>query len=250
MTIIQLVQLILQHQYFLYENKLYQQLAGGPLSLPLTKTLVNIYLWYCQLDLVSMLSNKKELFGRCANELFFTWNESKEELQTLLDEKIIRHDKTTNIHLRTSMGHKIHYLDAEFGHHEGILQTNVYHRVNIEPYALPYVYDTTKRQEHSYLLRDALVRAVLYCSNVDEFENERFYIELSFMINNASLDFIKETIEKFYHVNLTYLLLNHISIKICTIYFDNMFVYIKNDERSIIDDNETRDNGDDNEIYY
>lgn len=199
-TILQLVQLVLENQYFLHENKLYQQLAGGPLGLSLTKTLANIYLWYWQTDVVLMLTNKKQLFGRCLDEIFFTWNESKDELQKVLNE-MINNDylKNTHVKITTSTGQKIHYLDAQFGHSNGILQTNVYHEQSIEPYALPYVYDTTTtRQDHSFLLRAALIRAVLFCSNVDEFENERFYIELSFLINNASLNFIEETIEKFF----------------------------------------------------
>ncbi|CAF1428017.1 unnamed protein product [Adineta steineri] len=197
-TIVQLVQLILRNQYFLYENKLYQQITGAPSNTQLTQTLANIYLLYLQQDFVSILNNKKEIFGRCLNHIIFTWNESKDELQMLLNQNIIDHFKTSHIRITTDIGHEIHYFDSKITHDEGILQTNVYHKPNIEPYALPFVYDTTQRQDHLFLLRAALIRAILYCSNVDEFENERFYIELSFLINDASLDFIQQTIQNFF----------------------------------------------------
>ena len=198
-TIIQLVQLILQTQYLLHENKLYQQIAGSPLNTRLTQTLANIYLFYWHRDLVSILkNNKKEIFGRCSNQFIFTWNESEDELQALLNPMIMDHFKNAHIRITTSTGHQIYYFDAKISHHEGVLQTNVYHQPNLEPYSLPYVYDTTKRQDHLFLLRAALIRAVLYCSNIDEFENERFYIELSFLINDATLNFIEETIRTFF----------------------------------------------------
>jgi hypothetical protein len=63
-TIIDLVRLFLENQYCLYENKLYQLIRGSSFNSPLTMILANIYLYYWQQDLVAILDDKNELFGR------------------------------------------------------------------------------------------------------------------------------------------------------------------------------------------
>jgi len=63
-TIIRLVRLILKKQYFMYDNKLYQQTKGGNPDSLLIRLLVDIYLLYWQQNLVQFLKRKKELFGR------------------------------------------------------------------------------------------------------------------------------------------------------------------------------------------
>jgi hypothetical protein len=63
-TIIILVRLVLKMQYFMYDNKLYQQTKGGNSDSSLIQLLVNIYLFYWQQDLMQFLRRKKELFGR------------------------------------------------------------------------------------------------------------------------------------------------------------------------------------------
>jgi hypothetical protein len=63
-TVIALVRLILETQYFTFENKLYRQTQGSNPDSSLTKLLIDIYLFYWQQDLMQILSRKKELFGR------------------------------------------------------------------------------------------------------------------------------------------------------------------------------------------
>ena len=65
-TIIQLVRLVLQNQYFIYENKLYQQIHGSASGSLLTIPLACIYLFYGQssLSIHTLIRNKNELFGR------------------------------------------------------------------------------------------------------------------------------------------------------------------------------------------
>ena len=63
-TIIELVRLVLQNQYLLYENKLYQLIRGGTRNSPWTTLLTNIYVFYWQQDLLDKLKKKNETFGR------------------------------------------------------------------------------------------------------------------------------------------------------------------------------------------
>jgi hypothetical protein len=63
-TIIQLVRLFLDNQYFLYENKLYQQVKGSSFKSPMTTILANLHIHYCQENLMKRLHDKNEIFGR------------------------------------------------------------------------------------------------------------------------------------------------------------------------------------------
>ncbi len=64
--IIQLVRLVLDNQYFVYEDKLYQQIKGGASGSPLSIPLACIYMFHCRSALMTALIDHKndELFGR------------------------------------------------------------------------------------------------------------------------------------------------------------------------------------------
>jgi hypothetical protein len=204
-TIIQLIRLILENQFCIYDNALYQQMIGSSIDSPLITTLIDIYIFYWQYDLLRTLNKKRNIFfkryfGRCLNQIVFIWNGSRDELLTFLNQQNLTHSNYDYIQKTVSMDHKISYLDGEFSDIEGILQTRVYHHLNFEPYALPYISSKKTRdsESHASLLCAALVRAILYCSDEREFENELFYIELSFLLNDVSWYFIQTIIENFF----------------------------------------------------
>ena len=63
-TILQLVRLVLDNQYFVYNYKLYKQTQGSASGSLLTIPLVYIYLFYWQQHLLGDLINNNELFSR------------------------------------------------------------------------------------------------------------------------------------------------------------------------------------------
>ena len=64
------------------------------------------------------------------------------------------------------------------------------HLYKAEPYALPYIDDDIKSKIYSKLIRATLIRAILCCSDVYLFEQERRYMNLSFKLNQFATDFI------------------------------------------------------------
>ncbi|CAF2652304.1 unnamed protein product [Rotaria sp. Silwood2] len=147
------------------------------------------------------MRNKKEVIGRHLNQILFTWNDSKDELYTLLKRVNLFHPRHIQTQITTSIDNKIEYLGVEICHYEGQLQTRVYHNVDYEPYALPYQLETTTAtipEDYDLLLDAALVQVMFFCSNVDEFENERLYIEVSFIINGAPMNIIREAVQNFF----------------------------------------------------
>ena len=198
-TIVQLIQLVLDNQYCVYEKRLYRQTTGSSMDSPLITTLVDIYLFHWQYDLLRRLRRMQDrFFGRCLNKMIFAWNDSRKQLVAFLNQNNLTHSNHPDIRLTVSMGYRVQYLDAEISHHQGMLQTRVYHHPTFEPYALPYLSEIRTAQSHASLLRAALFRAVLYCSSVREFESERLLTELSFLLNDVSLCFIQQIMEHFF----------------------------------------------------
>ena len=64
-TILRLTRLVLENQFFVYNNKLYRQTAGGASGSPLTMPLAYIYLNRCQKALTTAwIDNTQEIFAR------------------------------------------------------------------------------------------------------------------------------------------------------------------------------------------
>ncbi|CAF4110905.1 unnamed protein product, partial [Adineta steineri] len=196
-TIIRLTKLILDNQFCVHDNRLYRLNTGGATTSSLIINLFDIFLDTLLIEFSLILKQRKEIIGRSLQQLIFTWNESDEDLIYLIHESIMNNPNHSyspkTIYVTT--GNTIDYFDAQIGHRQGVLYTKVHHHINLEPEALPYVFDVTPTLTSlpRVLLRAAYLRAFLYCSTVIEFEMERMYIDCSFLNNNNSLAFINQT---------------------------------------------------------
>ena len=145
--------------------------------------------------ILQMLPSELErmLHLRCLDELFFTWNESKERLHDRLN---TIHAQDPHIRMTISIDETINYLDVNIGHLDGDLKIQVAHDLDIEPYALPYVFGHPRHQ-YSTLPRATLVRAVRCCVDVSRFANELEDLRLSFEYNGFEEDFFTDKLQLF-----------------------------------------------------
>ncbi|CAF1366022.1 unnamed protein product [Adineta ricciae] len=200
-TIIQLVRLLLDNQWFIYQNKLYRQIGGGGSGSPFMLLLVNIILYDWQKEFLIHLKQNNELFGRCFDEMFFTWNKSHDELTVFIHRMNM---KNSLIQVQFTTGTQIDFLDTyirffiyDENEDDMELETQVNHESKAEPYALPYIQNLSSDM-YSKLIRAALIRAALCCSDIHEFKQEQQYIVLSFTLNNFPIDFIMEHVMVFF----------------------------------------------------
>jgi len=142
---------------------------------------------------------------RYKDQLFFTWNRSQEELTTFLTS--IR-EQYRHIHFETSIGRYVHFLNAHIENRQGHLYTSVYHQSDIQKYTIPYVVGHAKLQ-HRLWFRSALIRAVCFCTNVADFNQEQIYLEMACLANGYSIDFIETQLQHFY------LRFNAVKIRYC-----------------------------------
>ena len=74
-------------------------------------------MFYWQADLVKSLADKNEVFGRCLDEVFLTWNGSNGALRSLLKTKMANLEQSMPITL--AIGRKISYSECENRSHAG-----------------------------------------------------------------------------------------------------------------------------------
>ncbi|CAF4939775.1 unnamed protein product, partial [Rotaria socialis] len=191
-TMIELVYIVLQNQFCVSNNKLYQQFKGGASGLPLTMLLAYINMFYGQhRDLVASFVEKNELFGRYQDQALLTWHGSEDEFHTLFNTGI------DTEHLMTmSVGSTIHFHDLEIGHNsKGVLESKVYYDRDID--TLPNVSDESienlPKQLHA-----VLYRAVRCCSDLEKFRWERSLINVSFLLSGLPPGSIDSIIQNFY----------------------------------------------------
>ena len=63
-TILKLARLVLDTNYFVYDNKYYRQIKGGTMGSPFTMTLANVYMLEWEQPLVESQLSQNELYGR------------------------------------------------------------------------------------------------------------------------------------------------------------------------------------------
>ncbi|CAM4946829.1 unnamed protein product [Rotaria socialis] len=192
--IFRLTSVFLHNNRFYYNNKIYRFVKGGPISLPFMETLTNMYLFQCFKSLAQTTVLKNEFYGRYKDQIIFTWNEQFDQLNSIL--KTIR---TENINLKfdINIASNVRFLNAYIENQHGILYSRVDHNSAMQPYTLPYVIGHSK-VSYSHWFRLALIRAVRYCTSVIDFNQERVYLEVTWLANGYSLKFIEKRINHFY----------------------------------------------------
>jgi hypothetical protein len=142
------------------------------------------------------------VYYRCRDDIFFTWNGSKDQVQTYLNQILINEQQHPSIQpLMTKIGTKIHLLDLELKHDKkgdvGHLFTKIYRDPKTDEFELPDKFEYYTCQP-SNLFKAALKHAVQCCSNEEDFHDERRHLELSYLIRGFSLNFIHKCIDEFY----------------------------------------------------
>ncbi|CAF1540808.1 unnamed protein product, partial [Rotaria sordida] len=131
---------------------------------------------------------------RYIDDIFFTWNDSQEELEKLLNKLNCHHP---NIKLEYKIGQSLPFLDVLLTNNNGILSTSVYHKPAAEPYVVPFASDHP-RHTFRNIVRAALIRAIRYSSTFEAFNTERRNIRLTLLCNRYPSTYINREFRKFF----------------------------------------------------
>ncbi|CAF4983605.1 unnamed protein product, partial [Rotaria sp. Silwood1] len=193
-TIKELASIVLKENVFVYDKKIYRQTIGGAMGSSFTLTLVNIFMWKWQKELVRRQDISNEFYGRYIDDIFIPWNKSEKELIKLLEEANIWHP---NIELDYKIGQSLPFLDVLVMNDKGNLSTSVYHKPAAEPYVVPSISDHP-RDVFSNVIQTALARAIRYSSTFETYQQERRNIKLMLLYNSYPSSFIETEFQKFY----------------------------------------------------
>ncbi|CAF3441883.1 unnamed protein product, partial [Rotaria socialis] len=81
-----LARIILNENFFSYNNQYYRQIKGGAIGSPFTLTLANIFMWHWEQPLVEHQKKSNELYGRYIDDIFLTSNDSIQNLTKMLED--------------------------------------------------------------------------------------------------------------------------------------------------------------------
>jgi hypothetical protein len=134
---------------------------------------------------------------RYRDEVFITWNQSENQLRTLLATANSQFPQT--MWLTTAIGEKIHFRDIELGQRHGVLRTSVYHELETEDDLLPPFLNVIPRPilDTSKWLRTALFKAIRYCSNAAAFNEEKYLIQSTLERNSFAKIIYTDGYEEF-----------------------------------------------------
>ncbi|CAF3947392.1 unnamed protein product [Rotaria magnacalcarata] len=106
-------------------------------------------------------------------------------------------DKNPNVQFQKLIGTNVPFLNAFVKNQNGELSTRVYHHPILPRYTLPYVVGHSKLA-HGDWFRSALIRAVCYCSSIENFNLERIYLKLTYLANGYSIFFVENNVQHFF----------------------------------------------------
>jgi hypothetical protein len=194
-TIVTLTSLVLQYQVVSYRGQLYRYRQGCSLKHRLGRILLNIFLYQWQTGLVRQVRLDDQYYARCEQHGLFTWDGTPTRVHELFHEWNQAHPY---LNCALAIGNRVELMQMEIENCRGYLVTR-YARTSMSPWMfnLPFVKDHPRLQ-HRRWLRYRLMQAAQYCSSFDDFEQQRRYLECTFLTNGYSLEFVHSLVEQFF----------------------------------------------------
>lgn len=194
-TIMELVRIVLKNQFVYHENSIYQLNTGAFEHLPLIRTLLNIYIDDWQRPFLRQARISEQFYIRYHNQILMTWDSTRVKIESLVEELNQTH---ADVQVQWTMNRINHFMNVYIEIRSNQLYTNVYRDPHEEPFVLPYV-SGHSRLMHRRWFQYALVRAGQYCQEVQDFDDERRQIELTFLSNGYSLEFVEQQLKEFFN---------------------------------------------------
>lgn len=193
-TLIELVRIVLKNQYVYHRNSIYQLNTGAFEHLSLIRTLVNVYIDDWQKPFLRQARISEQFYIRYHDQILLTWDSTRVKIQSLFDELSQTHP---DVQAQWTMNRINNFMNVYIENQANRLYTKVHHDPQQEPFVLPYAIGNP-RSIHRQWFQYALVRAGQYCREVDDFDDERRRIELTFLANGYSIEFVEQQLNEFF----------------------------------------------------
>ena len=187
-----LLELYLQHTLFIYQEQIYSFNRGMSNQTQFNTLLSSLCLYYWKME---KFQNNNEQFHhefllQYNNELFFTWNQSKDKLRTFLD--TLNEFYGDHIDMNIEYGQKLTIQNIYLENSHGQFYTTM----NPTSMILPYVTGYPKVKYQKWF-RSTLIRLIYLCTNCQDFTRQRINMEICCLISGYSYEFIENELENF-----------------------------------------------------
>ena len=106
-----------------------------------------------------------------------------DQLRPILNE--LKQTLSDDIEMISSIDTHVLFLNCSIEKSKGYFSTRVYHDTTIQQFVLPY-FSGHPRLIYRQWYRFMMTRAVRYCHDLEDFQDERRYIEATFLSNGYS----------------------------------------------------------------
>ncbi|CAF4171975.1 unnamed protein product [Rotaria sordida] len=144
-----------------------------------TLTLANIVMWQWERQAILPKLPSHEFYGGYIDDIFLASNESETTLKEWLENANLFHP---NIKLTYTISKTVSFLDVLLNNNNGVLVSSVYHKLAAEPCLLSFLSDHP-RHVFRNVIQTLLMRAILYPSTFEAFNEERRRIRLTLLLN-------------------------------------------------------------------
>lgn len=189
-----LLELYLRHTLFVYQDHIYSFNRGMSNQTYFNTLLSSLCLYYW----TTKKFNNNEFLLQYKNEIFFTWNQSQDNLPTFLD--TLNDFYGDDIDLKIEYGEKIIIQNIYLENHHGKLYTTM----NPTSMILPYVTGYPKLKYQKWF-HSTLIRLIQVCTNYQDFTRQRINMEICCLTSGYSYEFIENELENFnryFNVNI------------------------------------------------
>jgi len=186
--------LLLNNNYFTFNDKLFLQTSGAPMGSPLSSSLAEIIMQNLE---VSILPHFKEFFTihwfRYVDDIFIMTNASMDTIQTILD-RMTTHTPQITFTLQSENNNQLAFLDVLITREGSHFQTQVYHKPTANTAIIPATSMTIRPQKLA-AFKTFFARALSISS-----KPEYMHREIQHIFNIAkNHGFQKEQIARIWH---------------------------------------------------
>ncbi|CAF1172443.1 unnamed protein product [Rotaria sordida] len=159
-----------------------------------TLTLANIVMWQWERQAILPKLPSHEFYGGYIDDIFLASNESETTLKEWLENANLFHP---NIKLTYTISKTVSFLDVLLNNNNGVLVSSVYHKLAAEPCLLSFLSDHP-RHVFRNVIQTLLMRAILYPSTFEAFNEERRRIRLTLLLNGYPSKYINTQFHEFF----------------------------------------------------
>ena len=193
-----LVDFILKHNLFVFDDEQYLQINGTAIGAKMAPTYANIFMHYIENTFLSSFNLKPTAYFRYIDDIFLIWPHGTDILQTFLENANRTHSNISFTHEYSSTD--VSFLDVIININNGTISTNLYKKNTDNHRYLQYTSCHPMHIKNSIIFSQ-LLRYKRICSDRKDFIKHSNDLVTHFLHIGYPIKFILKQWDKAYNVH-------------------------------------------------